>query len=492
MNRTKRLISLLVVIILVWLIVPSDMFQPADHNMTEEVAVQKASPVITSIAPHKQESVPVEIETTESSQPEIPQDPVIRGVYLGVQGYNTIDALYKDSFGHRFNIGGREVVYQVSNRDDYRLHNLLAEGYVFDLTLEGEMVIELSPSLPEATGSIIRFDREKIELSDRTIALTNETSIYRITPQAGGAVVTQSELQIGDPLIVFNDPADTVYLRFRAQPYIAPVKGQPGLRTVKNLLQTALEPVGTTLYIYGGAWNWQDDGSSLPARTIGLDPKMVDFFQSQNENYSYIDQALPTASFFPHSRYNQYYCAGMDCSGYVGWVLYNTFNRESGGDGYVEQAETMAETFSRIYDYGSRTRAIDRYQFLPGDIFSMSGHVWMCLGVCQDGSIVILHSTPSPSYVGFAGGGVQLSALGENIHAEAYRLADEYNRKYYPDWSSRYPTLLASYDSYTEMQGPVTGKFSWHQDQTGLLDPDGYRDMSADDILADLFARPLE
>ncbi len=34
-----------------------------------------------------------------------------------------------------------------------------------------------------------------------------------------------------------------------------PVRGTPGVRTVRNLLATAMEPVGTTLYMYGGGWD---------------------------------------------------------------------------------------------------------------------------------------------------------------------------------------------------------------------------------------------
>ena len=51
-------------------------------------------------------------------------------------------------------------------------------------------------------------------------------------------------------------------------------------------------------------------------------------------------------------------------------------------------------------------------RFLPGDLFSMEGHVWLCVGVCRDESLVIAHSSPTPSRrTGCPGGGVQLSAI---------------------------------------------------------------------------------
>ena len=43
-------------------------------------------------------------------------------------------------------------------------------------------------------------------------------------------------------------------------------------RTVKNLLKTAIKPVGKVLYVYGGGWNQEDNGAGRPAKTIGLYP----------------------------------------------------------------------------------------------------------------------------------------------------------------------------------------------------------------------------
>ena len=132
----------------------------------------------------------------------------------------------------------------------------------------------------------------------------------------------------------------------------------------------------------------------------------------------------------------------------------------------------------------------------------MSGHVWTVLGVCGDGSIVFLHSTPSDSKAGQGGGGVQLSALNPNSdddkNCEAYKLVTKYMTKYYPEWSTRYDAVLRSYDSYaTPASGSTfkvtwSGNFSWNLDGTGLTDPDGYANMSAAEILADLFGENTE
>ncbi|MBS6400306.1 MAG: S-layer homology domain-containing protein, partial [Firmicutes bacterium] len=95
------------------------------------------------------------------------------------------------------------------------------------------------------------------------------------------------------------------------------------------------------------------------------------------------------------------------------------------------------------------------------------------------------------------GGGVQLSALNPNSdddkNCEAYKLVTKYMTKYYPEWSERYDAVLRSYDAYaapatgSPFKETWSGNFSWNLDGTGLTDPDGYADMSAAEILADLF-----
>ena len=58
--------------------------------------------------------------------------------------------------------------------------------------------------------------------------------------------------------------------------------------------------------------------------------------------------------------------------------------------------------------------------------------------------------------------------------------------KYYPQWWERYHEVYKSFSSYTQYSGDAAGKFSWDLNNT-LSDPEGYADMKADAILADLF-----
>ena len=418
-------------------------------------------------------------------------------VYLGVKDYGTVEADSKPDFVHRFYTNGKEVQYTIASSDNkYAVQNKLQEGYVYDLSTQGNVVTDANLAAAKAEGKIESATASSVTVGGKTYDIAN---VYEITNNtAGKATVTAkttADLTAGATVKVYGD---TAFLTFVAEDYTAPVSGTPGKRTLKNYLQTAMNPVGTALYVYGGSWDWQDVNSSTQALTIGLPQSWIDFFQQQDANYTYKNSADPAHSYYPHNSWNQYYYAGVDCSAYIGWTVYNVMHTESTtndlSDGYVMSAVKMAKTFA---DKGWGTWTRDIKSFKPGDIFSMSGHVWTVLGVCDDGSIVFLHSTPSDSKAGQGGGGVQLSALNPNSdndkNCEAYKLVTKYMTKYYPEWSTRYDAVLRSYDSYatpasgSEYSKTWSGNFSWNLDGTGLTDPDGYADMSAAEILADLF-----
>ena len=418
-------------------------------------------------------------------------------VYLGVKDYGTVEADSKPDFVHRFYTNGKEVQYTIASSDNkYAVQNKLQEGYVYDLSTQGSVVTDANLAAAKAEGKIESATASSVTVGGKTYDIAN---VYEITNNtAGKATVTAktaADLTAGATVKVYGD---TAFLTFVAEDYTAPVSGTPGKRTLKNYLQTAMNPVGTALYVYGGSWDWQDVNSSNQALTIGLPQSWIDFFQQQDANYTYMNDDDPAHSYYPHNSWNQYYYAGVDCSAYIGWTVYNVMHTESTtndlSDGYVMSAVKMAKTFA---DKGWGTWTRDIKSFKPGDIFSMSGHVWTVLGVCDDGSIVFLHSTPSDSKAGQGGGGVQLSALNPNSdndkNCEAYKLVTKYMTKYYPEWSTRYDAVLRSYDSYatpasgSEYSKTWSGNFSWDLDGTGLTDPDGYADMSAAEILADLF-----
>lgn len=430
----------------------------------------------------------------------VPQQGHDHAVYLGVKDYGTVTGGSKDDFQHRFYVDGEERLYTVSSEGNYAIQNTLQEGYIYSITVDDNTVTQAElldrGSRRMVMGTVDSISQDTITVDGIQLTMEEGTQTYEIATAAGGASVEEAAVSEGDSVkvVVDSSTAKAVYKAFVAEDYTPPVSGTPGKRTLKNFLATALEPVGTGLYVYGGTWDWQDMNSSNQAMTIGIPQSWIDFFQSRDEHYSYKNSSDPAHSYYPHKSWNQYYYAGVDCSGYVGWVVYNVINTKDStvadSNGYVMSSTKMAKTFAETYDWGTWSRSTED-GFHVGDVFSMSGHVWICLGVCDDGSIVFLHSTPSESKTGESGGGIQISALNpvETKDCEAYRLADYYMTKYYPQWSERYDAVLRTYSSYTAIASNANaGKFTWDLSGDKLLsDPDGYANMTPAQILADLF-----
>ncbi len=366
-------------------------------------------------------------------------------VYLGVKDYGMEETNKdrKDEFLYRFEVDGEEKTYKLWNgtKDedgnyDYPVQNVLKEGYPYTLTVEG------------------------------------------------GTVTAAEENKDKEPEIE----------------YTPVVQGVPGERTLTNFLRTALMPEGTTLYIYGGGWDWQDEGSAIQTRTFGVSSDWIRFFDEQDENYTFkeIDgdekNTDPVHSYYPYGGYNEYYYAGLDCSGYAGWTLYNTFETESGGEGKVGGSTKLAKRLSE-QGLGDWTQDIEipdglnGYEMKPGDIMSINGHVWISLGTCEDGSVVITHSSPSLSRSGQPGGGVQISAIGTDESCEAYGLAEWYMSEYYPEWYERYPIYLCDPETYFTFEGEDAGRFTWDTEGSdqGLADPDGLQEKTPEEVLRLLF-----
>ncbi len=417
-------------------------------------------------------------------------------VYLGVADCAASGAGL-DGLHHRFFVGGRVRRFLVAADGRYTLQNRLMEGYLYDIAvLDG--VVTAAELLTDGerlvTGTVESVGDGSLTVSGRALTLPHAAGIYAIKTAAGGASVVRSTLAAGDGVraLVEGDTAKAVYKSFVPTAYAPPVRGVPGLRTLKNLLATALEAVGVGLYVYGGGWSWQDVGAANQAMTIGIPPSWVDFFQAQDAHYRYrATDAAP--DYYPWGGWNRYYYAGADCAGYLGWVLYNVTHTVSGtvasGGGYVSPSTGLARSLSqRGWGRWSRDTAEG---FRVGDVFSMAGHVWLCLGVCPDGSMVILHATPSNSRCGCPGGGIQLSALSTDASADcaAYALVEGCMAAHYPQWFARYPVAAYSRAAYTAIAGSeCAGKFSWDLSGGGLLrDPDGYAKMTPAEILADLF-----
>ena len=425
-------------------------------------------------------------------------------VYLGVKDYGRVTKDEKESFEHRFFVDGHEETFTIpADGGKFELQNKLQEGYIYDITISGYTVTGAEMEEGDVAGVLTKVWTDddgdwRIKVDNESFTINKDAELYDITSKAGGATVQDikfNELKQDETVRIVVDSDDHVTKLFRmfiAEDYTAPVSGVPGKLTLKNFLATAMEPVGTALYVYGGTWDWQDVNSSNQAMTIGLSQSWIDFFQSQDANYTYKNSANPSESYYPHNAWNQYYYAGIDCSAFVGWSVYNVMNTENStvadSNGYVMSATKQAKNFAQTQGWGTweQKAPFKPEDFKTGDIFSMNGHVWICLGKCEDGSLVILHSTPSDSINGQGGGGVQINGVGDSENCQAVKLAEKYMSQYYPQWWERYHKVYKSFDSYTKYSGKDAGKFSWDLKNT-LADPDGYANKKADEILADLF-----
>lgn len=233
--------------------------------------------------------------------------------------------------------------------------------------------------------------------------------------------------------------------------------------TLKKFLQTALQPVGSTMYIWGGGWG-ATEGGNIDARTIGVSPQWKRYFNQQTSAYNYRNTRYQSRN-------------GLDCSGFVGWTIYNAFNTKSGNTGYVCLAETMTRVFSSK-GWGSYTPAGAVTDYRAGDIMSTSaGHVYIVLGSCSDGSVVFIHSSPN---------GVQINGTytrSGNPNSKAVKLAEKYMKKYYPKWYKKFPKCSRDTSYLTRYS-----RMRWYlQGNCMMSDPDGYANKNASQILKDLF-----
>ena len=375
---------------------------------------------------------------------EAESDNELTAQYLGIKNSLSLsrdDVLEEGAQVYTFNVNGTERILAVDGSDNYAIQNILVPGHNYTITIKDNTVI----SAKNANG-------------DNAFATS-----YK-------------------PLL----------------------SGNPGKRTILNLLKTAFEPMGTTLYIYGGGWDFQDEGSGNQTRIIGVSDAWVNFFNNNNASYEFHDTCGNGINYYPENGWNTYYYNGLDCSAYIGWTLYNTmYSQSMTQEGFVCASTKMAKTLAKEYGFGTWEHvAVNNpsekdFQKVvktlkPGDIVSMNGHVYMVVGVCTDNSAVIINSTATLSSTGAEAGGVQINAISVkgtgDTGCEAYNLACQYTAKY-PKWAERYPVTMkdpATYLAFPE-KNAATGILHWNVDENGLNDPEGIRNMNAEQVLQEIF-----
>ncbi len=234
--------------------------------------------------------------------------------------------------------------------------------------------------------------------------------------------------------------------------------------SIRQMLRTALLPVGSTMYVWGGGWSASQSGANEYARTIGAAARWREYFSRQSSSYDYTK-----------TRFQIY--DGLDCSGYIGWLMYNTFNTQSGRSGFVMPAENMATTFAS-YGWGSYSSPGSFSDFRAGDIMSSGGHVYIVVGQCSDSSVVLIHSSPK---------GVMINGTytrsGGKI-SEAITLATKYMRTYFPSWYAKYPDCSRGTFYLTGF-----GRMRWYLTSNSVMtDSEGLRNMNAAQVLKSIFA----
>lgn len=258
-----------------------------------------------------------------------------------------------------------------------------------------------------------------------------------------------TEALTNPPLTESTEPTQTV-------PVTEP---EPETVSILDFLRIAVQPVGQTMYVWGGGWNEADTGAGVEAVTLGVSPRWAEFAAEQDSSYNY-----------KNTRYQIH--DGLDCSGYVGWAVYNTLETENGQAGYVSSSTKMAQ---QLADRGLGTFiAADKIQqWLPGDIMSMKGHVWIVVGMCDDGSVLLLHASP-PGVI-FSG-----TQLPDGSKSQASELARQIMQEHYPNWYSRYPQYARPHSYLT-----ASSAMRWSTDV--LSDEEGLRYMTAEEVVQMIF-----
>lgn len=231
-------------------------------------------------------------------------------------------------------------------------------------------------------------------------------------------------------------------------------------RTIKNYLLGAMQPVGRALYVWGGGWN--------DSTRKGVSPTWVSWYNSQNRNYDYNNYRDLSAA-------NR--AKGLDCSGFVGWAAYQVMHTASGqGGGYTVVSGDVGSTYKNrgwgVY-YNQNYLSKTNWKLYPGDIGYNDGHTWIVVGQCADKSAVIVHSTPQA--------GCQISGTTTpegNYDSQAVALAKQYMSKF---------SGYTKYDYHPSCGNYIRQGNYLRWNSSTLSDPNGYKNMTANQILADLF-----
>ena len=107
-----------------------------------------------------------------------------------------------------------------------------------------------------------------------------------------------------------------------------------------------------------------------------------------------------------------------------------------------------------------------------------AGHVYIVIGKCSDGSVVLVHSSPKGVMINGT-----VNRKGKK-KSKAWKLARKDMKKYFPAWYAKYPDVSrgASYlRNYSRMRWYVGTQNSV------MSDPEGLRSRNAQQVLRMIF-----
>ena len=293
-----------------------------------------------------------------------------------------------------------------------------------------------------------------------------------------------------------------------------------GKKTLLNFILVAAYAISRVLYTWGGGWNAEDDGASKLAKTIGLAKSVLDFTRSHYSDNRSNTESTETEKIEINGEIKEckvrttavdengklvlknvwpflylmfkYIYDGFDCSGFLGWVIYNTLNTKDGNEGYVGKSDTRPE-FCSSKGWGKLEEITEEqiengtYELYPGDIISFPGHVYISLGKCKDGSVVLLHSSPPGVWI------MGTTDKDGNENSDAIKLAEKYSQGYPIAYKWLNETdkrgVKRHWDKY--FKAGTIKRFVWYVDGKGVLDdPEGIQKMSPEQVLDYIFVNP--
>lgn len=223
--------------------------------------------------------------------------------------------------------------------------------------------------------------------------------------------------------------------------------------TLKNFIEISLSAVGKVMYIYGGGWNKEDTGAGTGALTYGIRKEWTQFFKESTPDYNYKNYDV--------KKDDSLLLKGLDCSAYIGWVIYNL--KKDGGS-YVTKSGNIGHMLTEK-GFGKVIKKEDLTVPLIGDIMFKDGHTYISLGVCGDKSLLIVHSSPC---------GVQVNGVSDKENSQAEILAQNYMQTKHPEWYNKFSNVKRDISYINEYDC-----FRW----TVLSDKEGFSFLLPDKLL---------